>query len=165
MCPHSLFDLIPKNTSTSLSPLPTVVVAPVVSSANVPLLLPNARRAETTRKRSKLANTYHTHRHTRFISCSLLLYEHAKVVRLRHISPSWPDNPQVSQTRCVLIFRDYRQGEGPREAWGGPAISPFRRGDSGPLLDRMVCRRDPPPTSGLKMRLRRRESLSIRASG
>ena len=90
-CPLSLSDLIPKNTSTSRSPPPTAVVAPVVSSASAQLLLPSARRVETTRKRSKLANTYHTHRHIRFLSCSLLLYEHAKVVRPMH--HTWSNDP------------------------------------------------------------------------
>ena len=86
-CPLSLSDLIPKNISTSLSPPPTVVVALVVSSASALLLLPSVRRVEMMRKRSKLVNTYHTHRHIWFISCSSLLCKHAKVVRPSHPPP------------------------------------------------------------------------------
>ena len=114
-CPLSSSDLIPKNTSTSLSPPHTVVVAPAVSSASVPLLPPSARRVETTRKRSKLANTYHTRRRIRFISCSLLLYEHAKVVQSRHASFNRPDTLEVSQARCVSILRGYCRGGGLRD--------------------------------------------------
>ena len=78
MCLPSSSDLTPKNTSTSLLPLPTVVAVLVVSSASVLPPLPSARRVETTRKKSKCTTTYHTRRRLRFISCSLLLYEHAK---------------------------------------------------------------------------------------
>lgn len=57
MYPLSLSDLIPKNTLTSLSPLLTVVAAPVVSSVSVPPPPPNARRVETMRKKSKRVAT------------------------------------------------------------------------------------------------------------
>jgi len=77
-CHPLLSDSTLKNTSTSLSPPRTVVDAPVVSSASVPLPLPSVRRVEMTRKRSKCATTFDTHCRIRFISCPLLLYKHAK---------------------------------------------------------------------------------------
>ena len=77
-CLPSLSDSTPKNTSTFLSPPPTVVAVLVVSSASVLPLPPSARRVETKRKKSKGTTIFHTHRHIRFISCFLLLYEHAK---------------------------------------------------------------------------------------
>ena len=82
-CPPLSSDSTPKNTSTSLSPLPTVVAVLVVSSASVPLPPPSARRVETRRRRSKGITIYHTRRRIRFISCFLLLYEHAKIYAVK----------------------------------------------------------------------------------
>ena len=94
MCLPLSSDSTRKNTSISLSPLPTVVAVLVVSSASVPLLPPSVRRVETTRKRNK-GISYHTRRHIRFISCSLLLYEHQKVMQSRDTSSSWSGDPRA----------------------------------------------------------------------